>query len=112
MSALESEERERALAKLGQLRDRFAGRLHERLTELGETVRRAHAEPTEGALAEATAVAHRLAGTAGSYGFVEVGEAVAALERSLQRIAGGQDEWEAALAALARATEAGPSGSG
>ncbi|MEX1364880.1 MAG: Hpt domain-containing protein, partial [Nannocystaceae bacterium] len=86
---------QRARAKLGQLRERFGVRLRERLGELATLVEQAHLDPTPGSLAEAGGAAHRLAGTAGSYGFVEVGEAAAALERSLQRIAGGQDEWEA-----------------
>lgn len=99
---------QRARAKLGLLRERFVERLRERLGELETLVGQAHHDPTAGALAEAGGAAHRLAGTAGSYGFVEVGEAAAALERSLQRIAGGQDEWEAALAAMERALRAKP----
>ena len=106
----ERDERHRAQAraKLGQLRERFEERLRGRLDELDALVERARVDPSEGTLAEAVSVAHRLAGTAGSYGFVEVGEAAAALERSLQRIAGGQDEWEATLAALERMREARP----
>ena len=108
MMSAEEDDRNRARAKLGQLRERFVERLRGRLDELEGLVERARGDPSEGTLAEAVSVAHRLAGTAGSYGFVEVGEAAAALERSLQRIAGGQDEWEAAQAALLRMRESRP----
>ena len=105
MAVMES--RDQARVQLGELRGRFAARLRVRLDRLEQCVRDAHADPTQGALAEASGVAHRLAGTAGSYGFVEVGEAAAALERALQRIAGGCDEWDTALAALERARAVG-----
>ncbi|MCH9688931.1 MAG: Hpt domain-containing protein [Deltaproteobacteria bacterium] len=98
-----TESRERARTKLGELRQSFAERLQSRLRQLDGLVTHAKADPTQGALTEAINAAHRLAGTAGSYGFMEVGEAAGCLERSLQRIAGGEEEWEAASAALARA---------
>jgi HPt (histidine-containing phosphotransfer) domain-containing protein len=109
---------DRARARLVELRDGFATRLGERLVELEALIEQAQpveqAQPAgpgpTAAFAEAIGAAHRLAGTAGSYGFPEVGEAAAALERALQRIAGGPHdgphdgphEWEAVLAALAR----------
>lgn len=102
------DERDRALTRLGELRGQFADRLRTRLERLAEQVATAHRNPTSGTLAEAIATAHRLAGTAGSFGYVAVGESAAGLERSLQRIAGGQDDWEAALAALERAQASGP----
>lgn len=110
MSASESQERARA--RMIELRASFATRLLERLTRLEALVLQAQNEPANGALAESIGVAHRMAGTAGSYGFVDVGEAAAALERALQRIAGGQDEWEAALASLARIRAARDGASG
>lgn len=97
----------RARARLGELRGQFGDRLRARLDRLESLVERARAEPAQGALAEAISAAHRLAGTAGSYGFVEVGEAAAGLERALQRVAGGQiEQWEIAMAALERARRA------
>lgn len=108
MMSSERHDRDLARVKLGQLRERFGERLRDRMGELESLVERARVDPSEGTLAEAVNVAHRLAGTAGSYGFVEVGEAAAALERSLQRIAGGQDEWGAALAAQERMRSAKP----
>jgi len=108
MAAMESHDRQRARAKLGELREQFAERLRRRVDELEAVVQHAEREPTPGSLAEAIGASHRRAGTAGSYGFVEVGEAAAGLERSLLQIAGGRDEWEAALAALERAIRARP----
>lgn len=105
---METGDRHRARAKLGQLKEQFAERLRRRLDELDALVVRASEEPGPGILGEAIAAAHRLAGTAGSYGFVEVGEAAAGLERALQSIAGGRDEWPAANAAMARARAARP----
>ena len=99
----ELQDRSRARTKLSELRGRFGERLGGRIDELETLVKRAHCERSPGALAEAINAAHRLAGTAGSYGFVEQGEAAAGLERSLRRIAGGEDEWDAALGALERA---------
>lgn len=95
-----------AQARLLALQARFAVSLHERLDRLDALVHAAHEGSTEGALAEALVVAHRLAGTAGSYGYVETGEAAAALEAVLGRIAEGSTDpstWDEALAALTRA---------
>jgi len=100
--------RDQARSKLTELRGRFEERLGQRLERLEQLVAAARHDATPGALAEAIGVAHRLAGTAGSYGFVQVGESAAGLERALQRIAGGEDEWSAAEDALARARLAGP----
>lgn len=99
---------DRARTRLSELRGRFEEKLGHRLERLEQLVTAAHHEPSSGALAEAIGVAHRMAGTAGSYGFVEVGESAAGLERALQRIAGGEDEWAAALDALARTRLVGP----
>lgn len=104
----DADDQDRALTRLGELRGQFGERLRARLEHLAEQVQAARRDPSPGALAEAIGAAHRLAGTAGSFGYVDVGEAAAGLERSLQRIAGGQDEWDAALAALARAVSSGP----
>ena len=84
MMGMTTHERDRALSRLGQLREQFSGRLQQRLERLAELVERAQREPDTGALAEAISTAHRLAGTAGSYGYVDVGESVASLERALQ----------------------------
>ncbi|MCX4246666.1 Hpt domain-containing protein [Paraliomyxa miuraensis] len=97
---------EGARVQLVELRSRFGARLRERLEQLAALVERAHAGASPEALAEALGAAHRLAGTSGSYGFVDVSEAVAALERALQRITEGEAEWELALASLARAQQA------
>lgn len=114
---MSASERERAQARFDALRAGFAVRLRERLAELDALVHRAREGSAE-ALGPALAAAHRLAGTAGSYGYPDVGEAAAALERALQRVAptasvGERSPdagvWDDALAALARAHASAPS---
>jgi HPt (histidine-containing phosphotransfer) domain-containing protein len=103
-------DRERAQARLDALRAGFAARLRERLAELEALVQRAHGGDA-GALRPALAAAHRLAGTAGSYGYPDVGDAAAALERALQRVDAEPREaraWDDARAALARAHASAP----
>lgn len=100
---------ERASARLRELQARFAVTLPERLARLEALVLAARRGAAEGALAEALGAAHRLAGTAGSYGHYEAGEAVAALERALGRLADGSPDpraWDEAEDALARARAA------
>ena len=100
-----------ARARLSALQARFVTSLRERLDRLDALVHAARSGSTDGALAEALVAAHRLAGTAGSYGHVEVGEAAAALEAALQRIAEGSPDpsaWDEALAALTCARAATP----
>jgi len=96
---------ERAQEHLRALYARFEVSLRERLARLEELVAAAR-QGTGGALEEALVVAHRLAGTAGSYGYQEVGEAAAAVESALRGIADGTmgaGAWDEAEAALARA---------
>jgi chemotaxis protein histidine kinase CheA len=103
---------ERARAQLEQLHARFVVSLRERLERLDALVRAAREGSAE-ALDEALVGAHRLAGTAGSYGHEAAGEAAAALERALRSIADGTpaaQRWDEALAALARARAATPLG--
>lgn len=93
-------------ARLSALQARFATSLRERLDRLEALVGAARAGAAEGALAEAMVLAHRLAGTAGSFGHVEAGEAAAVLEDALRRIAEGSADpsaWDQATAALTRA---------
>lgn len=100
-----------ARERLHELHTRFAAGLRERVSELDALVQAAREAATAAALAPALVAAHRLAGTAGSYGHPAVGEAAAALESALQRIvehragaAGGEAAaWDEAAAALARA---------
>jgi chemotaxis protein histidine kinase CheA len=100
-----------ARARLSALQERFVISLRERLDRLDALVHAARSGSTDGALVEALVAAHRLAGTAGSYGHVEAGEAAAALEAALLRISEGSPDpsaWDAALAALERARAARP----
>lgn len=92
-------------ARFSALRARFAASLRERLDRLAALVAAAREGSPEG-LAEAMVLAHRLAGTAGSFGHVEAGEAAAVLEDALRRISEGSADpsaWDQAVAALARA---------
>jgi diguanylate cyclase (GGDEF)-like protein len=75
----------------------YARALPGRLRELGDALRRARRDATAAALDEALLFAHRLHGTAGSYGFEAVGEAVGRIEAALreQAPAGGEVEWPA-----------------
>jgi HPt (histidine-containing phosphotransfer) domain-containing protein len=83
---------ERGADRLRELRARFGASLHERLERLDVLVGAARSGTSEDALDEALVVAHRLAGTAGTFGHVEAGEAAAALERALRRIAEGSPD--------------------
>lgn len=103
-------EPEPAASRLRALQARFGASLRERLDRLDALVEAARRGSTEGALAEALVLAHRLSGTAGTYGHIEAGEAAAALEGVLRRIAEGSPDagaselaaWDEAVAALAR----------
>ncbi len=65
--------------KLAALRKGFATRLRERVQELEDAVEAACARDDLG-VRNTEVLAHQLAGTAGSYGFLEAGEIAAELE--------------------------------
>ncbi|MGH1341067.1 MAG: Hpt domain-containing protein [Nannocystales bacterium] len=69
--------------KLAALRNGFATRLRERVRVLEDAVEAACSRDDLG-VRQTEALAHQLAGTAGSYGFVEVGELSAELEALCQ----------------------------
>ena len=79
------DDRDSARARLQAVRERFASRLAARVDELLSEIERARTGDTE--LTAAIALAHRLAGTAGSFGYTEAGEQAAVVEAVLQRIA-------------------------
>lgn len=104
-----------AQSRLRELRARFGASLRERLDRLDSLLEAARSGSAEGALAQALVAAHRLAGTAGTFGHIEAGEAAAALEQALQRIAEGSPDpcasdepasphtvWHEAMVAMAR----------
>ena len=71
-------------AELRALRVAYALGLSSKLEGLDEALAVLRAAPGEpDAAAQARALAHRLGGTAGSYGFVAVGDAASALEALL-----------------------------
>lgn len=92
--------------KLARARAEYGEKLRGRLDELVELVRRARAEEA-GALAQAQQLAHRLCGTAGSFGFKEVSDALAVVDQALLGLLEGtraSDElWEDVAAATRRA---------
>lgn len=65
--------------RLAALRNGFAARLRERVQELHDAVESACSRDDLG-LHHVELLAHQLAGTAGSYGFLEAGELSAELE--------------------------------
>jgi len=69
---------------LEQLRGDFAARLPAKLAAVAEALEAVRAAPENAALIEtATRLAHRLHGTAGAYGFPDVGEAAGRFEDAL-----------------------------
>ncbi len=64
------------------LREEYARALPAKLDELGAALREAQSGDAE-ARARATALAHRLAGTAGSYGLTDVSAQAASVEQAL-----------------------------
>ena len=101
----DTHERGDASARLAGVRARFATRLVERIDALKAAVDRA--KQPDGSPKEAMDLAHRLAGTAGSFGYCDAGDAAAALETLLyEGTLPGPDgeaaaDWPAIEAALA-----------
>ena len=87
-------------ARIALLRAEYRAVLPDRLAELLAAVVLARTTPS--AIGGALAIAHRLAGTAGSYGFHELGDACAAVEDALARAQTNAD-WGPVDAALASA---------
>lgn len=70
-----------ANAQLTELFASYGRRLPARIAAVASAIERIADEA--GALAEARMLAHRLAGNAGSFGYPDVGRAMAAIERAL-----------------------------
>ena len=82
---------------LAALRDAYARNLPEKLASLAAAAHGAVREhPVPGALAQGTLFAHRLCGTAASYGFPALGEAAGRLEEALEALATVPDRERAA----------------
>jgi HPt (histidine-containing phosphotransfer) domain-containing protein len=84
--------------KLAVLRESYRRTLPAHLDALGAKLAAACEARSQGAWAEVAQLAHRLKGTAGSYGFQLLAAELEALEEILERSAG--DETPAARAAL------------
>jgi len=89
--------------KLARAHAEYGEKLGGRLDELTELIRRARAEE-DGALARAQQLAHRLCGTAGSFGFKEVSDALAVVDRTLLALLEGAPASDEAWGEVAAAT--------
>lgn len=98
----ERETRSAAAALQARLERRYAAVLPERLAELRAALTRARSDPD--ALEPARELAHRLKGTAGSYGFAEVADGIARLEAVLVSLT--PPDWSAIEEALVRVERA------
>jgi PAS domain S-box-containing protein len=74
------------VAEMAALRDEYRAVLPARAAELATLVLAALAAPGEAARLAARSAAHRLGGTAGSYGFTTAGEAASDIEVELDRL--------------------------
>jgi diguanylate cyclase (GGDEF)-like protein len=96
--------------ELTALRDRYALTLPAKLSTLESTVNRARgAGPSSPSFVEARALAHRLHGTAGTYGFLELSHLAGAIDSALGSVAAGESpdgHWLRVGDALARAEKA------
>jgi HPt (histidine-containing phosphotransfer) domain-containing protein len=103
-----SDERNRratAAALQARLERRYAAVLPERIAGLRDAITQARRDPD--GLEPARELAHRLKGTAGSYGFAEVADGIARIEAAL--FASAPPDWSAieeALAGVERSTAA------
>jgi len=86
-----ADDRAAAVALIDKLRAEYRQGLPDRLAELRAALAAARSGP-EG-LQEAHRVAHRLAGTAGSYGCHGFGEACGQIEDALSEALQGTDPW-------------------
>ncbi len=76
-----------AKARLAAVRAKFAGKLRDRIDELAQVVAAAPADAEQ--VAKAIELAHRLAGTAGSFGYADAGAEALQLETQLISIRDG-----------------------
>ena len=76
--------------RLEQLRESYRARLGEKLDALDATLRRALQDASAASTDELWAVAHNLAGTAGSYGFKDLAKAVREMEDMVAPFRGGE----------------------
>ena len=95
-------------ARLQELRSRFEHTLPERLAAIAVRLGQLSLEPTRGDwLAELTRDFHSMAGTAGSFGLVEVSAITLAAEEVCNRVDGRIDDQalDALMALISRATD-------
>jgi HPt (histidine-containing phosphotransfer) domain-containing protein len=91
--------RARVAAALEEMRAEYRRDLPPQVARLAAAAARASTDPA--ALRQAEADAHRIRGTAGSYGLTAVSEAASRLEDALARGARGEAVWERVASAVA-----------
>ena len=85
------------LDQLAEIRARYGRDLPDRVERLGGALRAWQRAPAEAELCNrARELAHRLRGTAGSFGFAAVGEAAGRIEEAVRKIGGAPGEEHAA----------------
>jgi chemotaxis protein histidine kinase CheA len=94
--------------KLARARDTYRCKLLERLEVLGELIGRQRRDADLETLREAQRLAHRICGSAGTFGFTEASEALAIVDQTLLSLLAGdlepsQDLWDRLEDALRRA---------
>ena len=94
--------------RMAELRASYAERLDSKLDELRDAVESARDDDSSRDRAER--LAHRLHGTAGAYGFGDVGVIAGALEAALRRAANEPGAWRTVEGAMAELTARSPSG--
>lgn len=96
-------------ARLAELSARFAAQQGARLEQLRGVLQKFERDGAQDDLLEAIRLAHRLHGTAGTFGGAAVSEAAGRIERALREIERGEgdpaDKWRAIHAALEAAAE-------
>ena len=102
-----------AAARLAAVQAKFAGKLRDRIDELARTVAAAQTDAQR--LAEAITPAHRLAGTAGSFGYADAGAEALQLEVKLLELRDGSADadpplWPEIDAQLQRVVATKPAG--
>jgi signal transduction histidine kinase/CheY-like chemotaxis protein len=90
---------------LRELRIRYRDRLPEQVAELAETLQLARGPGGRDAVQKAREIAHRLAGSAGSYGFSEVHALLDRIDSALNELLRDSGDWSSIDGALAQLRE-------
>lgn len=86
--------------RFAALKREYSAEVPAKVDEIAAAIEEAERSGAPDALARATSLAHRLAGTAGSYGLPDVGDRAGAVEDALRDVGAGG--WQRVRAALER----------